>query len=157
MATPNNHRVAAAFQGGKDPQQDAIIAWLGTLPKDTRGGIKRSVMKYHMTRALLMYMQSGSDVSALIAGTPPASPTLPVSRPALTASVPTKVSESASQSPPVSAPTPVVHTAPVLQPLITPTEAPSSPAPIPTLSDGVKTKGVNHALRNKIKNSMRSS
>ena len=70
MATPNNHRVAAAFQGGKDPQQDAIIAWLGMLPKDTRGGIKRSVMKYHMTRALLMYMQSGSDVSALVAAHP---------------------------------------------------------------------------------------
>ena len=81
MATPNNHRVAAAFQGGKDPQQDAIIAWLGMLPKDTRGGIKRSVMKYHMTRALLMYMQSGSDVSALVAGTS-AAPAVPASRPA---------------------------------------------------------------------------
>ncbi len=55
MAATNNVRVAAAFQPGKDPQQDKIIEWLSNLPKDSRGGVKRSVMKYHLTRALLLY------------------------------------------------------------------------------------------------------
>ena len=51
MTAPNTFRIAAAFQAEKDPQQDAVIAWLGSLPKDSRGGVKRSVMKYHLTRA----------------------------------------------------------------------------------------------------------
>ena len=63
-----NHRLAAAFQEGKDPQQEAVIQWLHSLPKDARGGVKRSVMKYHLTRALLMYIQSGSDTSAQLVG-----------------------------------------------------------------------------------------
>ena len=66
MTTPNTYRIAAAFQAEKDPQQDAVIAWLGALPKDSRGGVKRSVMKYHLTRALLLYMQSGADTSTAL-------------------------------------------------------------------------------------------
>ena len=62
MTAPNTFRIAAAFQAEKDPQQDAVIAWLGSLPKDSRGGVKRSVMKYHLTRALLLYTQSGADI-----------------------------------------------------------------------------------------------
>lgn len=75
MTTPNTYRIAAAFQAEKDPQQDAVIAWLGALPKDSRGGVKRSVMKYHITRALLLYMQSGADMSTALhigAGAPAA-------------------------------------------------------------------------------------
>lgn len=66
MTTPNTYRIAAAFQAEKDPQQDAVIAWVGALPKDSRGGVKRSVMKYHLTRALLLYMQSGADMSTAL-------------------------------------------------------------------------------------------
>ena len=154
MATPNNHRVAAAFQGGKDPQQDAIIAWLGMLPKDTRGGINRSVMKYHMTRALLMYMQSGSDVSALVAGTSPAAPAVPASRPAPVAPARTEPAPTISSHPVATAAPDAPASVP---PAVSAPAAFSSPAPIPTLSDGVKAKGVNHALRNKIKNSMKSA
>lgn len=141
MATPNNHRVAAAFQGGKDPQQDAVIAWLGTLPKDTRGGIKRSVMKYHMTRALLMYMQSGADASALVNGL------APVSAPVVPA------------SPPYSAPVRVAPAmpTPVMPPPIAAVVPTASPPAIPVLVDGVKPSSVNKALRNKIRNSMQNN
>lgn len=66
MTASNTYRIAAAFQSDKDPQQDAVIAWLGTLPKDSRGGVKRSVMKYHLTRALLLYTQSGTDMSTAL-------------------------------------------------------------------------------------------
>ena len=149
----STYRLGGRFQSGKDPQQDAIIAWLGMLPKDTRGGIKRSVMKYHMTRALLMYMQSGSDVSALVAGTS-AAPAVPASRPAPVAPARTEPAPTTSSHPVATAAPDAPASVP---PAVSAPAAFSSPAPIPTLSDGVKAKGVNHALRNKIKNSMKSA
>jgi hypothetical protein len=50
------HRVAATFQAGRDPSQDAIINWLNTLAKNERSQLHRSVLKYHLTQALLMYI-----------------------------------------------------------------------------------------------------
>ena len=54
-----NRRIAATFQSGRDPDQDQIVDWLKTLPVSGKGNVERSVMKYHITRALLMYIQSG--------------------------------------------------------------------------------------------------
>lgn len=142
MATPNNYRVAAAFQGEKDPQQDAIIAWLGNLPKDARGGIKRSVMKYHLTRALLMYMQSGADTSTSLINAPAPSSALSQKDGATKPQPPSAVVDSARNSP----------VTPVGNPPV------SIPAPvepqIPVLHDEVKPKGLNNALRKKIAGSM---
>lgn len=136
MTTPNTYRIAAAFQAEKDPQQDAVIAWLGALPKDSRGGVKRSVMKYHITRALLLYMQSGADTSTALhigAGAPAAFQT----------------ARHVSSLAPISVAAPFV--APVL-----PQVAFSSPntvdSGVPVLTDTVKQAG--GKLRNRIATSM---
>ena len=141
MTTPNTYRIAAAFQAEKDPQQDAVIAWLGALPKDSRGGVKRSVMKYHLTRALLLYMQSGADTStalhigsgASVAAPVPAARHLP----------------SVASAP---APAPAFAASPVAAPPVAQGPADSS---VPVLTDPVKKSG--GKLRNKIATSMKGS
>ncbi len=55
-----SRRIAATFQSGRDPDQDQIVEWLKTLPVSDKGNVERSVMKYHITRALLLYIQTGS-------------------------------------------------------------------------------------------------
>ena len=79
MTTSNGRRIAATFQGGRDPDQDQIVAWLKTLPVCDKGSVERSVMKYHITRALLMYIQSG------IGGTPSKNNIVMDSRPSIKA------------------------------------------------------------------------
>lgn len=144
MPKPNTYRIAAAFQAEKDPQQDAVIAWLGALPKDVRGDVKRSVMKYHLTRALLLYMQSGADTSTALhmgSGGPAVAP------------VPRAVQ-------PTVAPTQVAATttaAPNIEPLL---ERPTAvvlavDAAVPVLTDPVKKKS--GGLRGKIAKSMQGS
>ncbi len=114
-----NHRLAAAFQEGKDPQQEAVIQWLHSLPKDARGGVKRSVMKYHLTRALLMYIQSGSDTSAQLVGgvaekpqgtrvVEHATPVAPVASKTVAAPEPVTVQTTVVQSAPASGDIPVL-------------------------------------------------
>lgn len=146
MTAPNTFRIAAAFQAEKDPQQDAVIAWLGSLPKDSRGGVKRSVMKYHLTRALLLYTQSGADTStALHVGNVPMAPNAaPTQAPA---SVPTRAAV---------APTPVAPPAPVAA--ANPAPAPAVARPdsgIPVLTDAVPKKA--GGLRGKIAKSMQGA
>lgn len=147
MTTPNTHRIAAAFQAEKDPQQDAVIAWIGALPKDSRGGVKRSVMKYHLTRALLLYMQSGADTSTALhigGGTSP-SAHFPGARPSHAAAPSHAVSPapvaSPSPSPVVSAPSPVAFM------------SSSEDSGVPVLTDTVKKKP-GGGLRGKIAKSM---
>lgn len=53
-------RIAANFQCGKDPRQDAVIAWIDSLPVSEKGSIKNSVVKYHITEALLDYIKKTS-------------------------------------------------------------------------------------------------
>ena len=134
MTAPNTFRIAAAFQAEKDPQQDAVIAWLGSLPKDSRGGVKRSVMKYHLTRALLLYTQSGADMStALHVGHTPQTPSsVPAPAPSV---VPTR-----------AAVAPVPVSAPV---------AAKPDTGIPVLTDAVPKKA--GGLRNKIAKSMQGA
>ena len=141
MTTPNTYRIAAAFQAEKDPQQDAVIAWLGALPKDSRGGVKRSVMKYHLTRALLLYMQSGADTSTALH----ISSSVPVSLPARL------------HSPVASTPAPASVT-----PVASPAPAPvafnnsgSGDSGVPVLTDTVKKAG--GKLRGKIATSMKGT
>lgn len=148
MTAPNTFRIAAAFQAEKDPQQDAVIAWLGSLPKDSRGGVKRSVMKYHLTRALLLYTQSGADTStALHVGhAPMAAGVAPVQAPAV---VPTRAAV---------APTPVAPPAPVAAapaPVSAPVAAARADAGIPVLTDAVPKKS--GGLRGKIAKSMQGA
>lgn len=137
MTATSTYRIAAAFQADRDPQQDAIIAWLGALPKDDRGGVKRSVMKYHLTRALLLYMQSGADTStALHIGSVQSVPTgvLPVTPQRLPA-------------PPAS----------VATPQVTPVQATVTPPAldVPILTDPIKKVG--GGLRRKIASSMQGA
>ena len=144
MTAPNTFRIAAAFQAEKDPQQDAEIAWLGSLPKDSRGGVKRSVMKYHLTRALLLYTQSGADMStALHVGHTPQTPSsVPAPAPSV---VPTRAAV---------APVPVE---PSVAPVV-PVSAPVAAKPdtgIPVLTDAVPKKA--GGLRNKIAKSMQGA
>ena len=116
----STYRLGGRFQSGKDPQQDAIIAWLGTLPKDARGDIKRSVVKYHLTRALLLYIQSGADTSTAVLGAPR------VARPA-SAPHPAEVPHSASALPAAAVTAPVPVSAP---------EPSASPPPTPSGGKG---------------------
>lgn len=58
------HRVAATFQAERDPSQDAIINWLNTLAKNERGQLHRSVLKYHLTQALLQYIPRAATASS---------------------------------------------------------------------------------------------
>lgn len=153
------HRVAATFQGGRDPDQDAVIQWLGTLPKDDKGQLRRSVLKYHLQRALLHYIHSGLASSQSVGVVPGA----PAPSPAPRAAAPT--------------PAPVVPAVPVFAVAQTPVAAVPAVVPaatvdhdsIPTLTDtlgavpiaaapaapaeGKKPGGL---LRNRIKNSMNS-
>lgn len=142
MPKPNTYRIAAAFQAEKDPQQDAVIAWLGALPKDVRGDVKRSVMKYHLTRALLLYMQSGADTSTALhvgGSSAPARPT-----PAVPAAVPTQAASVVAVQPPVVATLPAAP-APV-------DASEGAVAAVPVLTDTVKKKS--GGLRGKIAKSM---
>lgn len=130
-ATKQNARVAAAFQGGKDPQQDLILQWLGTLPTDERGGIRRSVMKYHLTQALLLYIHHSSQSGGK-------SVSVPI--PSLKDTVPV--------SPPVT---------PVSSPVSMPVSSPiASTMSSPGAAAGAA-KGPNRALRAKIAGSMASA
>ena len=143
MTTPNTYRIAAAFQAEKDPQQDAVIAWLGALPKDSRGGVKRSVMKYHLTRALLLYMQSGADTStALHIG----------SGASVAAPVPAARHLPSVASAPAPSPAPAFAASPVSALSVAQGPADSS---VPVLTDPVKKSG--GKLRNKIATSMKGS
>lgn len=156
------HRVAATFQGGRDPDQDAVIQWLGTLPKDDKGQLRRSVLKYHLQRALLNYMHSGlaNSLSVGMAPGTPAAPTAPRTM------VPAPAPAPAVQQVPVFA-TATAPVVPVAAPL--PSASVAEQDNIPTLTDTVGTVPVAAApapaaegkkpgglLRNRIKNSMNS-
>lgn len=150
MTTPNTYRIAAAFQAEKDPQQDAVIAWLGALPKDSRGGVKRSVMKYHLTRALLLYMQSGADTSTALhigsgASASSAAP-IPVAR---------HLPSSANSTPaPAAAPAFVAAPSPAPAPMAASNHGAVDSA-VPVLTDTVKKVG--GKLRGKIATSMKGN
>lgn len=146
MTAPNTFRIAAAFQAEKDPQQDAVIAWLGSLPKDSRGGVKRSVMKYHLTRALLLYTQSGADTStALHVGHVPVAPSAtPVQAPV---AVPTRAAVAPT---PVAPPAPVAAAAPIADPAVARVDS-----GVPILTDAIPKKS--GGLRGKIAKSMQGA
>lgn len=154
------HRVAATFQGGRDPDQDAVIQWLGTLPKDDKGQLRRSVLKYHLQRALLHYIHSGLASSQSVGVVPGAPATSPAPRAATPAPTPAPavpvVPVFAAPVTPVAA---VVAAAPAIAehdniPTLTDTlgAVPIAPAPAST-GEGKKPGGL---LRNRIKNSMNS-
>jgi len=135
MTASVNHRIAAAFQEGKDPQQEAVIRWMRGLPKDARGGVKRSVFKYHLTRALLMYIQSGADTTANVL--------------------------SASSANVASAP--VVYSAPPAVGVVSSSELRTSPrvdsgqSTVPNVNPVSKPSDVRSSLRSKIAMSMTAS
>lgn len=134
--TSASRRIAATFQCGRDPDQDQIVEWLKTLPVNKKGMVERSVMKYHISRALLMYIQSGKTQSVSVKA--------PVGNVPVLSDVAT---------PPVQAKTaPTTATAPV-QAVPAAQSAPVSNPDIPTPVES-KPKGAGSLLRNKIAKSM---
>lgn len=138
------HRVAATFQGGRDPDQDAVIQWLSTLPKNDKGQLHRSALKYHMMRAILQYINSGLTTSQTPVGVVLAAPvanatTSPHPVVAVVASAPAKivVQPTGSGGMPGSS----VDNIPVLTEAI-----------VPATSGGVPKKS--GLLRSRIRNSM---
>lgn len=150
--TSKDRRIAATFQCGRDPDQDQIVDWLKTLPVNNKGMVERSVMKYHITRALLLYIQSGnssatSGVSVKSVQTKQLED-IPVLKDA--------VSQVSTQTaPPVvnaKVPTASAVTSPVAQaPVSTTPSAEKPPAPVAT-----KPSGAGSLLRKKIAQSMSS-
>lgn len=137
--TTASRRIAATFQCGRDPDQDQIVEWLKTLPVNKKGMVERSVMKYHISRALLMYIQSGKTQSVSVKTSTSVSD-VPVLSNVVTPPAPV-------HTPPVVASTPV-QDVPVAQP-----SAPAvTPAPVEQ-----KPKGAGSLLRNKIAKSMSGS
>lgn len=145
------HRVAATFQGGRDPDQDAVIQWLGTLPKDEKGQLRRSVLKYHLQRALLHYINSGLANSQSVGVVPSAqSMPAPASRPAVQVAPPAvPVFAAPATSVPVTAVAANIDhdNIPTLTETVIPAPAPAATAPV----EGKKSGGL---LRSRIKNSM---
>lgn len=145
------HRVAATFQGGRDPDQDAVIQWLSTLPKDEKGQLRRSVLKYHLQRALLNYIHSGLASSQSVGGVPAVMPVpqVPVQRAAPSAPV------VAARAPTVAVPVAAVSADDNIPTL---TDAvPSYTAAPPAAAEPAPAKKPGGLLRNRIKNSMNVS
>jgi hypothetical protein len=130
------HRVAATFQADRDPSQDAIIGWLNTLAKNDRGQLHRSVLKYHLTQALLQYIPNAAIRAS--------------GAPSLMLAPATSVGLVPAPRPPVSASTDGI---PVLTESLAPERAVEAVATAPSeMAAPVKLGG--GLLRSKLKNSM---
>lgn len=135
MPTTSNRRIAATFQCGRDPDQDQIVEWLKTLPTSEKGMVERSVMKYHITRALLLYIQSGK--TSLASSSKQGVSDIPVLKDVVVASV--------DVAKPVAVEKPQVST---------PVHVSTTPVSVPPVVESKPVKPAGSLLRSKIAKSM---